>query len=83
MSMLPSGNGSYTCWENDASHIDCHLIRRGALLGLGYQNQTGCLGFLSFNVSADGQRFRLSSAPEQQSAEPLTLILNWASALNK
>jgi len=34
-------------------------------------------------VSADWQRFLLSSAPEQQSAEPLTLILNWASGLNK
>jgi Tol biopolymer transport system component len=54
-----------------------------SLLGLGYQNETGFLGFLSFNVSADGQRFLLSSAPEQQSAEPLTLILNWASGLNK
>jgi Tol biopolymer transport system component len=54
-----------------------------SLLGLGYQSETGFLGFLSFNVSADGQRFLLSSAPEQQSAEPLTLILNWASGLNK
>jgi hypothetical protein len=39
------------------------------------------LGFLAFNVSADGQRFLLSSAPDQQSAEPLTLILNWQAAL--
>ena len=37
----------------------------------------------SFDVSADGQRFLLFSAPEQQSAEPLTLILNWASGLKK
>jgi hypothetical protein len=40
-------------------------------------------GFSSFDVSADGQRFLLLSAPEQQSAEPLTLIQNWASALKK
>ena len=54
-----------------------------SLLGLGYQNETGFLGFLSFDVSADGQRFLMSSSPEQQSAEPLTLILNWASGLKK
>jgi len=54
-----------------------------SLFGLGYQNEAGFLGFLSFDVSADGQRFLVSSAPEQQSAEPLTLIQNWASGLNK
>jgi len=37
----------------------------------------------SFDVSEDGQRFLMLSAPEQQSAEPLTLIQNWASELNK
>jgi hypothetical protein len=41
------------------------------------------VGLASFDVSANGQRFMVSSAPEQQSAEPLTLILNWASGLNK
>jgi eukaryotic-like serine/threonine-protein kinase len=46
-------------------------------------SEGGNVGLASFDVSADGQRFLVSSAPEQQSAEPLTLILNWASGLNK
>jgi serine/threonine-protein kinase len=40
-------------------------------------------GVPDFDVSADGQRFLLSSAPQQQLAEPITLIQNWAAALTK
>jgi Tol biopolymer transport system component len=46
-------------------------------------SEGGNVGLASFEVTADGQRFLVSTTPEQQSAEPLTLILNWASGLNK
>jgi Tol biopolymer transport system component len=35
-----------------------------------------------FDVTADGQRFLRFTFPEQKSAQPLTLIQNWASGLN-
>jgi hypothetical protein len=40
-------------------------------------------GDLAYNVSADGQRFLIRVNPEQKSAEPLTLIQNWAAGLNR
>ena len=39
--------------------------------------------FPAFDVSADGQRFLLSGAPEQKAAEPITLIQNWAAGLRR
>lgn len=41
------------------------------------------VGNLLFDVSVDGQHFLLAASPEQQSAQPLSLILNWASGLKK
>jgi len=35
-----------------------------------------------FDVTADGRRFLRFTFPEQKSAQPLTLIQNWASGLN-
>lgn len=35
----------------------------------------------TFDVSADGQRFLSLAPPEEKSAQPLTLIQNWAAAL--
>jgi len=37
----------------------------------------------SYDVSADGQRFLITYSPEKTSAEPLTLIQNWAAGLKK
>ena len=36
-----------------------------------------------YDVSADGQRFLVAAAPEQNSATPLTLVQNWAAGLKK
>jgi len=35
-----------------------------------------------FDVAPDGQRFLVRAAP-QQAAQPLTLIVNWPTLLNK
>ena len=37
----------------------------------------------SYDVSADGQRFLMMSAPEQSAAEPLTLVQNWTAGLRR
>jgi len=36
-----------------------------------------------YDVSADGQRFLSAVAPEGESGEPLTVVLNWTAALKK
>jgi Tol biopolymer transport system component len=36
-----------------------------------------------YGVSADGQRFLSAVAPEGESGEPLTVVLNWTAALKK
>ena len=36
-----------------------------------------------YDVSADGQGFLVRTSPEQKSAEPLTLVENWAAELKK
>ena len=38
-------------------------------------------GLQPYDVSADGQRILLRTSPEQKSAEPLTLVENWAVGL--
>jgi Tol biopolymer transport system component len=37
----------------------------------------------AYSVSADGQRFLINSAPEQEASAPITVILNWTAGLKK
>ncbi len=36
-----------------------------------------------YDVSADGQRFLINSAPEQAASAPITVVLNWTAGLKK
>lgn len=36
-----------------------------------------------YDVSADGQRFLVNSLIEEDSAEPLTLLVNWPALLQR
>jgi len=36
-----------------------------------------------YDVSADGQRFLVATAPDQKSSPPLTLVENWTALLKK
>jgi hypothetical protein len=37
----------------------------------------------SYDVSADGQRFLVNTAPEQALSAPITIVLNWTAGLKK
>ena len=36
-----------------------------------------------YDVSADGQRFLISTAPKQTTSDPVTVVLNWTASLKK
>jgi dipeptidyl aminopeptidase/acylaminoacyl peptidase len=36
-----------------------------------------------YDVSADGQRFLINMVPEQTTASPITVVVNWAPALQR
>ena len=40
-------------------------------------------GFSPYDVAPDGQRFLVRATPQQQAAEPLTVIVNWPALLKK
>jgi hypothetical protein len=35
-----------------------------------------------FDITSDGQRFLVNTAPDQISVTPITLVVNWAAALS-
>jgi len=37
----------------------------------------------SYDVSADGQRFLISTGLDQSESAPITVVLNWAAGLKK
>ena len=37
----------------------------------------------SYDVTADGQRFLINTAPEQAASTPITVVLNWTAGLKK
>jgi hypothetical protein len=36
-----------------------------------------------YDVAPDGQRFLVRATPQQQAAQPLTVIVNWTALLKK
>jgi hypothetical protein len=40
-------------------------------------------GFTPYEAAPDGQRFLVRATPQQQAAEPLTVIVNWPALLKK
>jgi hypothetical protein len=36
-----------------------------------------------YDVSADGQRFLIITAPEQNASTPITVVVNWTAGLKK
>jgi Tol biopolymer transport system component len=40
-------------------------------------------GGYQYDVSADGQRFLIDTAPEQATSSPITVVLNWTAGLKK
>ena len=44
---------------------------------------TGDDGWSPYQVAPDGQRFLVRATPQQQVAEPLTLIVNWPALMRR
>ena len=36
-----------------------------------------------YDVSADGQRFLINTAPEQSASQPISVVVNWTAGLKK
>jgi hypothetical protein len=36
-----------------------------------------------YAVTADGQKFLINAVPEAQGSSPITVVMNWTTALNK
>ncbi|MFQ5719118.1 MAG: hypothetical protein ACE5IK_06185 [Acidobacteriota bacterium] len=92
---VSTSGGRYPVWRHDGTEIfyldldntltaaqvdsDGKALRVGQVTPL-FTIRPGA-PFEKYDVSADGQRFLVNSAPEQAAASPLTLILNWPELL--
>jgi hypothetical protein len=61
---------------------------RGSSLEIGaarplFETNQGAIGGYRYDVSADGQRFLISTRPEQTASAPITVVVNWTAGLNK
>jgi len=94
---ISTAGGAYPRWRRDGKELfyiapDRRLMAaevsvKGTTLEVGavhplFGPVNGAASF-QYDVSADGQRILAIVAPEQQGAEPLTLVQNWAAALKK
>ena len=68
--MAAAVNGKGGSFEVGAVKL---LFETRAVTGLGHP----------YNLSADGQRFLINTAPEQAASAPITVVLNWTASLQK
>src|SRR5262249_19061484 len=54
-----------------------------ALFTIHRREPVATLDLFSYDVSPDGQRFLVNTEAGEESAPPLTVVLNWASQLGK
>ncbi len=95
---VSTGGGVEHCWRRDGKELfylapDRKLMAVQVKAGAGFQAgiprplfQTRVAGFSflgRYAVTADGQRFLISSEAEGAAGEPATVILNWPAALKK
>ncbi len=95
---ISSSGGFFPRWRHDGSEIffltvDGKLMAAsvngksagfdvGAVKTL-YTTHTSFVAGYPFDVSADGQRFLINTIPEQATAAPITVVLNWTAGLKK
>jgi Tol biopolymer transport system component len=95
---ISTGGGSYPRWRHDGAEIfyfaPDRKLMAAAVSGKGESFEVGAvkplfetravLGFRYFyDVSADGQRFLINTAPEQAASAPITVVLNWTAGLKR
>ena len=95
--LISTAGGSWPRWGRDGAEI-FYLTAENKLMaaevnGKGASFEVGAVkslfdmrapaGGYRYDVSADGQRFLINFLPEQSSAAPITVVLNWTAALQK
>jgi Tol biopolymer transport system component/predicted Ser/Thr protein kinase len=95
---ISSGGGNYPRWRRDGSEIfylapDNKLMAasvnsKGASFEVSavkplFATRIAFRGSYKYDVSPDGQKFLIDSAPEQATTSPLTIVLNWEAGVKK
>ena len=95
---ISTGGGAYPRWRRDGAEIFYLALDRklmvagvnsqGSRLDVGAVRplfETRCAGGTRYcyDVSADGQRFLIITAPEQTASTPITVVVNWSAGLKK
>ena len=89
--------GSWPRWRHDGTEIfylaPDNKLMAAAVNGKGSSFEVGAVKPLfqtratgtrySYDVSADGQRFLINTAPEQAASAPITVVVNWTAGLKK
>ena len=95
---ISTAGGYFPRWRHDGSEIfyltpDNRLMAasvngKGAGIEVGgvkplFATRIVFAGGYQYDVSADGQRFLIDTAPEQATSSPITVVLNWTAGLKK
>jgi eukaryotic-like serine/threonine-protein kinase len=95
---ISTGGGYFPRWRRDGTEIfylaPDNKLMAAAVNGKGGSFEVGAVkplfgthtsggGRDRYDVSADGQRFLISTVPEQVASAPITIVLNWTAGLKK
>ena len=94
---ISTSGGTYPRWSHNGAEIfyvaPDNKLMAAAVNGKGANFETGVVKPLfevqaaratfSYDVSADGQRFLINTAPDHTESAPITVVLNWAAGLKK
>ena len=95
---ISTAGGTLPRWRHDGTEIfyltPDNRLMAAAVNGKGASFEVGAVkplfatriatgGSYQYDVSADGQRFLINTAPEQATSAPITVVLNWTAGLKK
>jgi len=94
---ISTSGGTYARWSHNGAELfyvaPDNKLMAAAVNGKGASFETGAVKPLfevqaaratfSYDVSADGQRFLINTAPDHTESAPITVVLNWAAGLKK
>jgi Tol biopolymer transport system component/predicted Ser/Thr protein kinase len=95
---ISTAGGYFPRWRHDGSEIfyltPDNRLMAASVNGKGAGFEVGAVkplfatrivggGNYRYDVSADGQRFLINTAPEQATSAPITVVLNWTAGLKK
>ena len=94
---ISTAGGVWPRWRRDGNEIfylsPGRALMAAAVNGKGSSFEVGAVKLLfqtratgqvdRYAVSADGQRFLINTAPEQEASVPITVVVNWTAGLKK